>query len=384
MNPALHWRAMFTVLAESYLHSIDPFVMEFPGGALGGGIRWYGLSYLAGFLAGWLIIRWLAATGRSPLSVQAAGDFIFVLIAGVLLGGRLGYVLFYRPELFIEFTSSAPWWGAIAINRGGMSSHGGMAGVILAMWWFARRNKVLLRHLFDVGALGTPLGLCFGRLANFVNGELPGKALDDQWTPPGWSVKFPQQFDEWIDTWVSSESTIEARRIASEKLVSMADAVQVAGLNAGEWLVAVSGEPSLEGAALARRGAARLIDGVQRGDVAVREAVRPLLTAVYPSQLIQALTDGPLLLLIVVIAWWKPRKPGVIGCWFFIGYGVMRIATEIVRQPDAGVAIVGGLQRGQLLSLGMIAIGVFFLRVFTRSDAPLMGGLGEKAMSHEG
>ena len=136
------------ILAESYLHRLDPFAIQFGNGF---GIRWYGLAYAVGFVIAWLILRWFARTNRSPLEPQQAGDFMFTAIIGVLVGGRLGYVLFYAPHLLVDFRATLPFWGIFAINDGGMASHGGIIGVILACLWFARRRGVSMLHLMDMG-----------------------------------------------------------------------------------------------------------------------------------------------------------------------------------------------------------------------------------------
>ena len=119
---------MAVLLAEAYLHRLDPFAVEFPASwqnlpFVPEGIRWYGLAYLAGFIIAWLFIRWLARTGRSPIPERAVGDLMIYLVIGVLVGGRLGYCLFYDPHLLIEFEKTFPFWGLLGIHRGGMASH---------------------------------------------------------------------------------------------------------------------------------------------------------------------------------------------------------------------------------------------------------------------
>ena len=162
---------MRVLLAEAYFHRLDAFAIQFPEGFWVPGIRWYGLSYMAGFLVGWLLLRWLARSGRSTLPPEAVGDFLFYLIAGTIVGGRLGYCIFYQPELFW------PPSGVLMVWKGGMASHGGFIGVILGGILFARRQSISALHLVDLAAFACPPGICFGRLANFVNAELWGKAL---------------------------------------------------------------------------------------------------------------------------------------------------------------------------------------------------------------
>jgi prolipoprotein diacylglyceryltransferase len=116
------------------------------------------------------------------------------------------------------------------------------------------------------------------------------------------------------------------------------------------------------------------------GDPAVREAVVPLLTPYWPSQLIQALAEGPLLATVLCIAWWRPKKPGMIGAIFLCCYGPLRLLTEMVRQPDAGIDRTFGLSRGQLLSVGMVLAGVLLL-LAVRKSSRREGGLFPQSTS---
>ncbi len=331
---------MYTFLAESYFHTLDPFAFRFVGEF---GLRWYGLSYAVGFLCAWLFIRWMAKTGRSPVTVQGAGDLMFYVIAGVLVGGRLGHVIFYghgRP--LVEFSADFPFWEVLAIHRGGMSSHGGMLGVILVCWLYARRHNVPALHLFDLGALSCTPGFFFGRLANFVNGELWGRALPEsmQADPPWWSVKY-------------------AEEILAEgfpHLAVVADKLRLV-INGGDHFFL------------------KVVEAARAGNEEVIETLRPLLTAYYPSQIFQALTDGLLVATLLSIIWLKPRRPGVVGAWYLIIYGVLRILTEAFRQPDEGVSLLLGLSRGQVLSVLMIVAGAVVLRFVLRREVEPLGGL---------
>jgi phosphatidylglycerol:prolipoprotein diacylglycerol transferase len=331
---------MCFILAEAYFHRLDPFALRFPDGFWVPGIRWYGLSYMAGFLVGWLLIRWLARSGRSNLPPEAVGDFLFYLIAGTIVGGRLGYCIFYQPSLFW------PPWGVLMVWKGGMASHGGFIGVILGGILFARRQGVSKLHLIDIAAFACPPGLGFGRLANFVNAELWGKALPPrmQTDPPWWSVKYPDEI-------------LAARFPHPTELEKLREMVP----EGGEF----------------RR---QLVDAAVSGDQQVIDALRPLLTAYYPSQIFQALSEGVVLFAVLGVIWLWPRRPGVIGGSFLISYGIMRIATEIFRQPDEGVALLptpfGDLSRGQVLSVLMVVCGIFMAGICARRrQAPPQGGL---------
>jgi phosphatidylglycerol:prolipoprotein diacylglycerol transferase len=139
-------------------------------------IRWYALAYIAGILGGWRYASGLNAGAWSVMGKEKLDDFVVWVTMGIILGGRLGYVLFYKPGYYIEEPLEA-----LLLWRGGMSFHGGAAGVILAIVLFARKEGVSLFRLGDLVVQAVPIGLFFGRLANFVNGELYGRVSDAPW-----------------------------------------------------------------------------------------------------------------------------------------------------------------------------------------------------------
>jgi len=156
-------------------HNLSPFVpgLQFSENI---GVRWYGLAYVLGFVGGaWLFQRY-ARSGRSRLPAEKAWDLIIVLVAGVMIGGRVGSFLFYHPADLIHDPLSF-----FRVWEGGMASHGGFIGTILALWWYARRQRLPFFHLTDLVASAGPLGLMLGRMANFINGELWGKITDMPW-----------------------------------------------------------------------------------------------------------------------------------------------------------------------------------------------------------
>ncbi len=156
-----------------WVHTPHPFLIRFGENF---GLRYYGLAYLLGFVAaGWLLHRYHRA-GRSPVGPDAIWDLMTWLIAGVLIGGRVGFFLFYQPGTLL----SEPL-ALFKVWDGGMASHGGFLGVTLAMFLFARRHRVGFLQLSDLIVSTVPLGLGLGRLANFLNGELWGKATDVPW-----------------------------------------------------------------------------------------------------------------------------------------------------------------------------------------------------------
>lgn len=161
-----------------WTHDLSPFLIRFSENF---GIRYYGLAYLLGFLgAAWLLSRY-SRTGRSQLPREKIPDLIIAVVLGVMIGGRLGSFLLYTPEQLISDPLSL-----FRVWEGGMASHGGMIGVGVALAWFARSQKMRFLHLSDLVISTAPLGLFFGRIANFINGELWGKPTD-----VAWAVIFP-------------------------------------------------------------------------------------------------------------------------------------------------------------------------------------------------
>lgn len=157
----------------TWVHTPHPFLIQFSETM---GIRYYGLAYLAGFVGAAALLNLYHRAGRSPLSLSAITDLMTYLVAGVLIGGRLGYFILYQPgSLLAEPLSLFRVW------QGGMASHGGFIGVILALLIFARVHKTAFFQLSDLVVSVVPLGLGLGRVANFLNGELWGKFTDGTW-----------------------------------------------------------------------------------------------------------------------------------------------------------------------------------------------------------
>ncbi len=145
-------------------------------------IHWYGLAYVAGIMLGWYYARQIAGNSKlwpgdvSPITKVQLDDFIIWVALGIVLGGRIGYILFYDLQSVIESPIRA-----IQIWNGGMSFHGGLTGTTIAMIVFARRNSIPIWSLFDIVAAVVPIGLFCGRVANFINGELWGRLTDVPW-----------------------------------------------------------------------------------------------------------------------------------------------------------------------------------------------------------
>lgn len=156
-------------------------------------LRWYALAYMAGLVAGWKIIQRLMArpalwpNDTAPMATGKVEDLLSAIVLGVILGGRLGFVIFYEPAYYLSHPSEI-----LRVWEGGMSFHGGFLGVIVAGLWFARRHQIPVPQLADAMALVAPIGLFFGRLANFVNAELWGRPSDLPWAVifPGQAAQF--------------------------------------------------------------------------------------------------------------------------------------------------------------------------------------------------
>ncbi len=272
--------------------SITLFGMEFA-------LRWYALAYIAGILLGWwLVVRamrkpalWPSDT--PPMTRLQVDDLVTWVILGIIIGGRLGFVLFYQPGYYLANPVDI-----LKIWEGGMSFHGGFLGVMFACLIFWRKHGIPVLPAADSLAMVTPIGLLLGRIANFVNAELWGRPTDLPW-----GVIFPGQ-------------------------------------------------------------AAQTCPGVL--DLCAR----------HPSQLYEAALEGLILgALLLYLAFRRGalRRPGLITGLFIAGYGLARFAVEFVRQPDAQFVSPGnplglawqvsgyGLTMGQILSLPMIAFGVYLV-----------------------
>ena len=240
-------------------------------------VRWYGLMYLVGFLGAWWLARRRAARPGSTWKPTDVDDLIFFCAVGVILGGRLGWMLFYGTEGILSDPLSA-----LRIWEGGMSFHGGLIGVLVALAMFANHRGRLVADVFDFMAPLPAIGFGAGRIGNFINGELWGKPTD---VP---------------------------------------------------WAVIVNGTPR------------------------------------HASQLYEALLEG---LVLFAILWWytsKPRPRWASSGLFLVCYGLFRFAVEFVRVPDSnrGYMLFGWMTMGQILSLPMIAAGLWMLAIAYRRRQP--------------
>ncbi|MBM90825.1 MAG: prolipoprotein diacylglyceryl transferase [Phycisphaerae bacterium] len=339
-----------------WFHDLSPFAFRISGGF---GIRWYGLSYAMGFLAGFLLLRMLAKRGATEIPLSRAADVIMYFILGVLIGGRLFYVIGYEPKL-LGLIDGAPWWGVLAINRGGMASHGGIVGVALACWRVSRgfkeeTGRIIGRTsplcVLDTAAMITPLGLLFGRLANFVNAELLGAVVAKPGEhAPWWAVRYPQ----------------EILSLPDEKLAQTPEQMQ--------QIIELAEANMLPSQTSWVQGYERMLEQVQQGNAALQAQLEPLIAARYPTQLLQASLDGLLVLVCVWIVAMKPRKPGVVAGVFAIVYAFGRIPMDLIRLPDSGISQFGAITRGQVYSGLTLLAGVLLIVWAVRSGREKHGG----------
>ncbi len=245
--------------------NIDPIALQL--GPIS--IHWYGIMYMLAFVSAW----WLAMRRASiaGFSKEQVSDIIFYGAIGVVLGGRIGYILFYQFGAFIKEPSMI-----LRVWEGGMSFHGGLIGVILAVIFCARRQQRSFASIMDFVAPIVPLGLGAGRLGNFIGGELWGRP-----TELPWGMVFPH------------------------------------------------------------------VDQLAR----------------HPSQLYQFALEGIFLFILVWLYSAKPRASLQVSGMFLLGYGGQRLVVEFARQPDAHLNFIafGWLTQGQLLSMPMIALGLYLL-----------------------
>jgi len=294
-----------------YLHNLDPFIFRLWDSV---GPRWYGMAYVLAFICGFALLSRFSKRGYLDLSQSAVGDFVtWVALFGVMVGGRLGYVIFYRPEMLREPLSILRVW------EGGMSSHGGILGVVLFSLYYARRHKISWTNLGDNLVVAVPIGLFLGRCANFVNGELYGRAAN-----VFWAMQFPKELLE-------PANTAEADR----------------ALTACQQI-----DPSLN-------SIEAIIETV-RTNPHIATVLRGILTPRHPSQLYEAFLEGVVLFAILWFVRTRVRTPnGLLTGLFMICYAIFRIVVEYFREPDA--PMIGVFTRGQFFSFFLVAIGFAFI-----------------------
>ena len=310
-----------------YIHQFDPVAFK----VFSFGLRWYSLAYFLGFLLAYQLLKKFARQERLSLKPEKVGDFVFGdIFLGVILGGRLGYYLFYYlPEWGWNVFASDPLF-VFKIWQGGMSSHGGILGVLFASLWYAKRNSINWLQLGDALVVVAPIGIFLGRIANFINGELFGRV-----TQVTWGFKFPTallQLPEHQKNWPIIIE--QGEKFAPEVMHQPNQWKQI------EYLITQSQSNNALAAFL--------------GDWVLPR---------HPSQLYEAFLEGGVLFAILFGIYQSKffRSYGWIAGLFFILYALFRVVVEQFREPDS--ALVSWLTKGQFYSLFMIliALSLFYL-----------------------
>ena len=322
-------------LLATYIHHIDPVIVNIPSTPLA--VRWYGLAYVAGFILGYMVLVQLSRRHLYCVEEKKLGDFITaVCLFGVLMGGRLGEFFFYwLPQHGLSGLWSDPLW-VLRVWEGGMASHGGILGVLIVAILWGRKNGWSLLGVCDGLAIVCTIGLFFGRVANFINGELYGRICS---ADNPLAMKFPQEMVE----------------MPAEKVAAVRRAVEQAAGAPLESLRMTDAQGNITETSF--DALMRLI----RENDSVRETLGQFLNPRYPSQLFEALGEG--LIIFIVLIWlrltWKNAPAGIFSALFCFLYAAGRISTECFREPDA--PLWGCITRGQYLSFAVVALGLVFL-----------------------
>ncbi|MGJ8673486.1 prolipoprotein diacylglyceryl transferase [Rubritalea sp.] len=339
-----------------YVHDLNPVIFEITESIK---LRWYGFAYLLAFIVGYLLLRWMGNKKLWVLPGNVAGDFIaYCAFFGVFLGGRIGSVLIYQREAFLQDPLML-----FRVWEGGMASHGGILGLMIFTFFYARKKKVSWTGLGDGLCVVAPLGIMFGRLANFINGELYGRA-DSSFA---WAMKFPNAL--WDPKVVEYDNRYEAMAAAAraDKGGEYTQYWESWNQARYDFQTGQSPEGSPEFLEYVELDHLRVdeLNSAIRENAEVKDAVATFLEPRYPSQLFQAAMEGLALFLILFIVRLKFPKLayGVLTGLFFIFYAIFRISMEHFREPDADTVMFAGVEMtmGQFLSTFMIVIGLGFI-----------------------
>lgn len=333
----------------TYVHNLDPIIIWVWRGIA---LRWYGMAYLLGFVVGFLLLRHLARRGLWVMKPEKTADFIAAAaLFGVFLGGRLGYVLFYfLPKEGFAALVADPLL-VLRVWEGGMASHGGILGLLIFTWVYARKEKVAWTGLGDGLCVVAPVGLFFGRMANFINGELYGRVAQGV----SWAVKFPttlidDKAPEFLrfDETAAAVSAVEPALAPICQTLATARLTMDAGIGANDYLAA-------------RASIYERILVANRQSAEVSAELGRYLEPRHPSQIYEGLLEGAALFAILwVVRLRFPNAPhGLLTGLFFGLYAVFRILVESFREPDA--AMMGPLTMGQFYSLFMLLFAAGFL-----------------------
>jgi phosphatidylglycerol:prolipoprotein diacylglycerol transferase len=303
---------------------VDPIAVAFGPFA----IRWYALAYIVSLIVGWRYCLLLADRTPRLVDRRDIDDFLVWATLGVVLGGRIGFVLFYNLPYYIDHPLQM-----LELWHGGMSFHGGALGVTVAIILFARSRKTSIFALSDIVIEAIPIGLFFGRLANFINDELWGRA-----TTVWWAMQFP------------TELLTDPQKAAA----------------------AVEGAEKID----PRFNTVDAVIAAYRDNLQIQSLLAQILTPRHPSQLYEAACEGALLFLLLLYAEHRGarRWPGIETGIFLAGYAVARMSGEFFRQPDAQLGFlfrIGefGVTMGQLLSIPVLIAGALIIGWARRNPA---------------
>jgi phosphatidylglycerol---prolipoprotein diacylglyceryl transferase len=350
------------VLALLTYPNIDPVIFQIPGTPLA--LRWYGLMYVLAFVFGYFAMRWLQQTGYLRAKAEDITNIIVYGVLGTFLGGRLGYALFYQFDRVIlnvrEESIGERMQILYAVWDGGMSFHGGVVGVTLAVLLYAWRHKANFWNIMDISAHVVPLGVAFVRIGNFINGELYGRAITDA---DGNPIRDAAQLP-----WYAMKFPTDRHDLEAHNALMRATREHYFATHPG----------TVELPAEAMR--------IPPVEPAVWEQVQHLFVGRYPSQLVQFLLEGLLVFFLIWILRRKFTVPGQLAGMFLILYAIFRIPAELIRQPDSQIdpsmaeqlggtaAFLAsiGLTMGQFLSVLIFALGLGMVVVlhFVRRTGP--------------
>ncbi|MGA0900523.1 MAG: prolipoprotein diacylglyceryl transferase [Luteolibacter sp.] len=317
----------------TYLHDLNPVIWKITEAIQ---LRWYGLAYLAGFVAAFFMLQYMGRRKLWVLEPGKAGDFIAAMaIFGVFIGGRLGYLFLYHLPAAGWNTLLQDPLIAFRVWEGGMASHGGILGIVIFTWFYSRKHKLSWTGLGDGVVVVAPIGLFFGRIANFINGELYGRVTDGV----AWAVKFPLSL-------VHEPMEVQYR-------------VKMACARVDSHLAEYGERMSVEQVA-----------GAARSNPDVQEILKSNLAERHPSQIYEALLEGALLFAILLYIRLRfPRAPhGTLTALFFALYAVFRIFGEQYREPDS--AMIWVFSKGQFYSVFMLIFAAIFAIIAWRNRSP--------------
>lgn len=325
-----------STLADIYIHHLDPIIVSLNGPFA---IRWYGLAYVAGFMLGYFVLMQLSKRQLYSIPPDKLGDFItLICLFGVIIGARLGEFFFYwLPEHGAAGLISDPLW-VFRVWEGGMASHGGIIATLIVAIIYSLRNKYSIAGVCDGLAIVCPIGLCFGRIANFINGELYGRPCSPD-NPL--AMKFPQELLE-LPLQTQQEVVQHLEQVAGKPLSALRD---------------MGGDPNI----------IETVMRMTRESEPFRQALGEHLTPRYPSQLFEAFGEGLVIFLVLIILRlvWKKAPHGIFSALFCLLYAAARIISECFKEPDAPTW--GIITRGQYLSFAIAALGLVFLGIALRN-----------------